>query len=215
MKALHTKRPSTALVISIAALFVALGGTGFAAFALPKNSVGTKQLKNNAVTTSKLKNAAVTGSKIDLRTIGTVHNADTANSAVFANEANHASNATTANALGGLPPSAFEHASSILTAVVTNNGSAAAVVRGSPGVTATRGPDPHGEVYVHMGQDVSSCTWIATQGNPGSSFVPGVFATVRGNTTRPGGGSVNDVDVVTYDTTGAEVDANFHLLVIC
>jgi hypothetical protein len=65
-----------------------------------------------------------------------------------------------------------------------------------------------------MGRDVSGCTWIATQGNPGSSLVPGAFATVRGNTTRPGG-SVNDVDVVTYDTTGAEVDANFHLLVIC
>lgn len=52
-------RPSPALVISLIALFVALGGTSYAAInALPKNSVGTKQLKNGAVTGAKL-NAAV------------------------------------------------------------------------------------------------------------------------------------------------------------
>jgi hypothetical protein len=32
------------------ALFVALGGTSYAAFSLPAGSVGTKQLKNGAVT---------------------------------------------------------------------------------------------------------------------------------------------------------------------
>jgi len=56
MKKFH---PSPALVISLIALFVALGGTSYAAInALPKNSVGTKQLKNGAVTGAKL-NAAV------------------------------------------------------------------------------------------------------------------------------------------------------------
>ena len=42
-------------------LFMALGGT---AWALAKNSVGTKQLKNKAVTSKKIKNGAVTGAKI-------------------------------------------------------------------------------------------------------------------------------------------------------
>lgn len=47
--------PSPALVISLIALFVAVGGTSYAAInALPKNSVGTKQLKNGAVTAGKL-----------------------------------------------------------------------------------------------------------------------------------------------------------------
>jgi hypothetical protein len=52
-------RPSPALVVSLIALFVALGGTSYAAItSLPANSVGTKQLKNGAVTGTKL-NAAV------------------------------------------------------------------------------------------------------------------------------------------------------------
>jgi hypothetical protein len=43
-------------VISLVALFVALGGTTYAATSLPKNSVGTNQLKNNAVNSRKVKN---------------------------------------------------------------------------------------------------------------------------------------------------------------
>ena len=50
------RTPSPALVISLIALFVALGGTAYAATTLPKNSVGTRQLKSNAVNSSKVKN---------------------------------------------------------------------------------------------------------------------------------------------------------------
>jgi len=50
--------------IAMLALFVALGGTTYAATALPKNSVGTKQLKKNAVTPVKIKKSAVTNPKI-------------------------------------------------------------------------------------------------------------------------------------------------------
>lgn len=52
-------RPSPALVISLIALFVALGGTSYAAIKLPANSVGTKQLKNGAVTSAKLDKAVL------------------------------------------------------------------------------------------------------------------------------------------------------------
>ena len=58
-------RPSPALVISLIALFVALGGTSYAAISLPRNSVGTTQLKKNAVTTKKIAAGAVTASKIN------------------------------------------------------------------------------------------------------------------------------------------------------
>lgn len=49
-------RPSPAIVIACVALLLALGGVSYAATALPRNSVGTAQLKNNAVTSGKVKN---------------------------------------------------------------------------------------------------------------------------------------------------------------
>jgi hypothetical protein len=42
--------------LALLALFVALGGTSYAASALPDNSVGNQQIKNNAVTSPKVKN---------------------------------------------------------------------------------------------------------------------------------------------------------------
>jgi hypothetical protein len=42
------------LVISIVAVVVALGGTGYAALRLPDASVGTNQLKDGAVTARKV-----------------------------------------------------------------------------------------------------------------------------------------------------------------
>jgi hypothetical protein len=62
MKRMHFRAPSPALVISIIALFAALGGTSYAALAA--GSVGTKQLKNKAVTNSKLAANSVGTAKI-------------------------------------------------------------------------------------------------------------------------------------------------------
>ena len=50
--------------IAMLALFIALGGTTYAATALPKNSVGAKQLRKNAVTNKKIAKNAVTGAKV-------------------------------------------------------------------------------------------------------------------------------------------------------
>ncbi len=60
MKGLLRLRPSPAMVIACIALGVALAGTSVAAIqALPRNSVGTKQLKRNAVISSKVKNRSL------------------------------------------------------------------------------------------------------------------------------------------------------------
>src|SRR3954447_11654185 len=53
------KHVTSAHVIAMLALFIAMGGTGYAALKLPKNSVGSKQIKKNAVTGSKVKNGAL------------------------------------------------------------------------------------------------------------------------------------------------------------
>jgi hypothetical protein len=53
------RKPSPALLIALLALFVSLGGTGYAVSQLPKNSVGNKQLKKNAVTSTKVKDRSL------------------------------------------------------------------------------------------------------------------------------------------------------------
>jgi hypothetical protein len=52
------RRLTYANVVATLALFVALGGSAYAATQLKKNSVGTRQLKNGAVTEAKLAAAA-------------------------------------------------------------------------------------------------------------------------------------------------------------
>jgi hypothetical protein len=64
MKLFRGRKPSLALVISLVALFISLGGTSYAAITLPARSVGAKQLKSGAVTTAKIRKSAVTTAKI-------------------------------------------------------------------------------------------------------------------------------------------------------
>jgi hypothetical protein len=80
------------MVVSVLALFMSVGGVGYAAVALPANSVGTSQLQDNAVTykkiepdsvgrvrladrgvtTSKIRDENVTFKKIQPRAVGKV-----------------------------------------------------------------------------------------------------------------------------------------------
>ena len=91
---------SFANVMSVIAVFIALGGTGYAISKLPKNSVGPKQLKKNAVTTAKVKSEAITDAKIKKGTLaGTQINASTLGTVPSANSAQNAQTAQTANAL--------------------------------------------------------------------------------------------------------------------
>jgi hypothetical protein len=90
-------RPSPALIVAVIALIVALGGTGYAAFRLPANSVGTKQLRNGSVTPNKIrtsavnssgvKNKSLTGADINLKKLGTVPRATSASRAAVAGAA--------------------------------------------------------------------------------------------------------------------------------
>jgi hypothetical protein len=56
---LFGRRPSHTTIAAYMALFVALGGTSYAAVKLPKNSVGGSQIKKNAVSSSKVKNGSL------------------------------------------------------------------------------------------------------------------------------------------------------------
>jgi hypothetical protein len=99
--------------LALLALFVALGGTSYAAVNLPVNSVGTKQLKRNAVTAKKIRKDAVTGIKIkdnavkgvdvaeaslaEVPNAGHARNADRAANATNADRASTAANASHAD----------------------------------------------------------------------------------------------------------------------
>ncbi len=95
-------RPSYATVVAYDALFVALGGTTYAAANIPAGSIGTQKLRNGAVTHAKLHANAVTainvvdnsltGAQINASTLGTVPNA---------------AHATDADNLGGSPASDY------------------------------------------------------------------------------------------------------------
>jgi hypothetical protein len=100
------RRLSYSNVCATLALFVALGGTGYAAVKLPKNSVGAKQIRKNAVRaseikagavgTSEVKDGSLTGKDISLAGLGKVPSAGSADTA---GAAGTAANAAT---LGGL-----------------------------------------------------------------------------------------------------------------
>jgi hypothetical protein len=62
-------RLSAPLLISLLALFLALGGAAFAVQKAPKNSVTSKSIKKNAVTSSDIKNNTVTGNDVNEGTL--------------------------------------------------------------------------------------------------------------------------------------------------
>jgi hypothetical protein len=63
------KRLTFANVMSVIAVFIALGGVSYAALRLPKNSVGTKQLKKSAVTSPKVANGSLQASDFKAGTL--------------------------------------------------------------------------------------------------------------------------------------------------
>ncbi|HEY1516719.1 MAG TPA: hypothetical protein VGF91_09900 [Solirubrobacteraceae bacterium] len=65
LKSFRMRRPSAPLVISIVALFFAFGGVSYAAFTIPKNSVGTKQIRGNAVTWQKIAPGTIGSARIN------------------------------------------------------------------------------------------------------------------------------------------------------
>ncbi len=73
------RRPSAALIVASLALFVALGGVGYAALAIPKGSITSKHLAKNSVRQSEIAKNAVHSSEL---AAGSVQPSDLAAGAV-------------------------------------------------------------------------------------------------------------------------------------
>jgi hypothetical protein len=90
-------RPSAALVVSFAALFAAMSGTGYAALkitgaSIANNTVSHKDVKNKTLRPQDHKPNSLGGGQIDESKLGTVP---------------HAAKATDADTVGGQPATAF------------------------------------------------------------------------------------------------------------
>jgi hypothetical protein len=115
----RVRRPTPALIVACAALFVALGGSVYAAGRIDGKQIGAKsmpgnrvmpgslpgnRLKAGTIAGSRLAPGSITGSQIDAATLGEVPRATHANTADSAHDAEtalNAVNAVTASAING------------------------------------------------------------------------------------------------------------------
>lgn len=197
MEALR-KRLSYANVMATIAVFVALGGSAYA-LSLPKNSVGSKQLKNGAVTTAKVKNGAITGQKIKLSTLGTVPSAA---SAATAGSAGTAGKASDADALGGKPASAFA-ASTVIRSATVNPG---LIPAKSDGIGFSNFVQEGTGFYCIKGLDPAPRTAVASVD----------ITAEQGSTVATAIGGPNpecQVTIFTYDKTGTDANEPFSVIV--
>jgi hypothetical protein len=184
------RAPSPAMLVALTGLFLALGGTGYAAARLlPRNSVGEHQLRNSAVTGHKIRPH-------------TIHLSDIATS--------------TRNSLRGQtgpqgpqgptgPQGPPGPGAGIFHAAIDSGGGR---VRGN--AIASTGGGGTGTYAIAFSRDVSTCEATATLASvPGGSVVdpPPGRITVRPSGTR--------VEVHTYDENGAVRDLPFNVIVVC
>jgi len=207
------RRPRFAEVTSVLALFIALGGTGYAATQLPGNSVGSAQIRTGAVGKSEARTGAI--GKSEIRT-GAVGKSEILSNAVGAIEVRKDAIGSSelrdsGIEIGDLSAAAKTAlaADSAVTfrAAVTSTGTAA----GGNAKGATR--SAAGEYVVDLGRDVSACQLAATMagvrnGTSTEAAVPGLI-TATADT------GANTVHVSTKSPAGTAQAAPFHLLVTC
>ncbi len=109
MSRLKNRRPSPALVVATLALFVALGGTVWAAARIDGRSITPKSLPGNRLVVgslpgNRLRPGAIRGNRIDSATLGRVPSAahaETADAAKSADTAIHAQAASDSSTVNG------------------------------------------------------------------------------------------------------------------
>jgi hypothetical protein len=150
------------MCVALLGLFVALGGTTWAAVSLPAASVGTAQLRDRAVSVDKIRQEAVTGDKVKNHSltgadiagaVSLARHAASADAATHATSADSATRAIVADAAGSAYSTHFEQGlkvPAVPTVVV-----ALRVPAGSYAVTAK------GQVDTFSTSDLVECDLLA------------------------------------------------------
>jgi hypothetical protein len=118
MGRLLRRRPSPAMLVALLALFVALGGSTYAATKIRARdirtgAVGSRAIANNSIRSSDIRNAVVTGQDVkdDSLTNADIDNTSlralSASSATTATRATNATNAGNADRLDGIDSTSF------------------------------------------------------------------------------------------------------------
>jgi hypothetical protein len=207
------RRLTFANTTSTLALFVALGGTSYAAISLPANSVGTSQIRTGGVGKSEV--GAYTIGASELRT-GGVGAKEILTNAVGASEVRPS--AIDSDELrdkgieaGDLSDVAKTALGDIAGVTFRAGSTGAGVAAGGNAKTVTR--TALGEYTVELAKDVSACQYSASLA--GVKTATTIEPPVKGFITAAPSTETAKVLVKTFDATGAAVDSPFHLLVAC
>jgi hypothetical protein len=206
-------RVSFANVTSTLALFVALGGTSYAAIALPADSVGKAQIRAAAVGKSEVGANSIGAS--ELRTGGTGAKEILTN-AVGASEVRPSaidSDELADRGIGAVDLSdAAKTALSDIAGVTFRAASTGAgVAAGGNAKTITR--NAAGDYTIELTKDVGACQYSATLA--GAKTGTTIEPPVKGFITAEPSTDNTKVLVKTFDATGAAADSPFHLLIAC
>lgn len=186
MKMLRT--PSPALVVSLVALFVALGGTSLAA----ASYINGKRIKPHSIPKNRLTGGAIKSLR----------------GAKGARGAAGAPGPKGDTGAAGTPGTAGENAVSLFVSTLESG----TIVNSSGSVNVDA--QGNGSYIVTFPQDVSECVPSVSIGNTSANVLPAGFAAARAD----GPINANDldlVDVVTHNTAGTATNLPFNLAMSC
>jgi hypothetical protein len=178
-------RPSHTTVVAYLALFVALGGSSYAAVTLKRNAVKNRHIAKNAVTAPKVKNASLLAQDF---APGQLPKGDKGE------------------------PGAQGEPATALWAMVNDD---ATVVRGKGVVSAapSSGSTPNGQYAVTFDRSVENCSYLATLTN--SATGGGFWSSPPEGQTNTSTRGVREVVVETSTSAGTVTPLDFNLAVFC
>jgi hypothetical protein len=178
-------------VLATIAIFIALGGTSYAVLELPRNSVGSRQIKRGAVRASDIRANAVRSHQVKARSLRASDLSRTARRSLSGQRG-----------LAGPPGPPGAAAAKFFAAVAASG----APLRGNA-TTYDHTSVGSGSYTIGFAQGVSSCVYSATLGTADGTTAPAGRIVVRDDSGRVG--------IQTYDVGGGPADLPFHLIVAC